>query len=285
MTLIDFILNLAGVLLWLGWRSFRFDPLVKTTPATLIGTLRRAEPSRLKGWQFLAGLVALLLLRALLYRQLSSAVDWTPRLNLFFVVLAFPGDAFPSVLVYSVVSFARILVICYFWVFALVIINRRQAEKDPLHKMLRLHLGFVARWPWVVQALLPLVFITGTWMALHPLLVYLGIVGRVESAAHLLEQGLLVGVAVYLTLQYVLPVFLLLHLISSYVYLGSSPAWDFIGATAVNLLAPFRQLPLRMGRFDFSPLIGVIAILFLLHWLPNQVLGRLAENNIALWPQ
>ena len=26
---VDFILNLAGLLLWLNWRSDRFDPLVK----------------------------------------------------------------------------------------------------------------------------------------------------------------------------------------------------------------------------------------------------------------
>ena len=39
MGLIDFILNLAGVLLWLGWRSIRFDPLGRSTPATLVGTL------------------------------------------------------------------------------------------------------------------------------------------------------------------------------------------------------------------------------------------------------
>ncbi len=46
MALIDFILNLAGLLLWLNWRSVRLDPLGKRTPATLIGTLRRAEPQR-----------------------------------------------------------------------------------------------------------------------------------------------------------------------------------------------------------------------------------------------
>ena len=73
MGLIDVILNLAGVLLWLSWRSLRSDPLVTTSPATLVGTLRRAEPQRLKGWQLLAGLAVLLLLRALLYRQIGPA--------------------------------------------------------------------------------------------------------------------------------------------------------------------------------------------------------------------
>ena len=166
-----------------------------------------------------------------------------------------------------------------------MVINRRNAEPDPLHKMLRLHLGPVARWPLLLQVLLPLVSITGLWIALHPLLAHLEITGHVRSNAHLAEQGLLIGVALYFTLQFLLPVFLLLHLFASYIYLGSSPLWDFIGATARNLLAPLRGLPLRVGRLDFAPLGGVVLILVLLHWLPNLVVARLAENNITPWPQ
>jgi uncharacterized protein YggT (Ycf19 family) len=285
MGLIDFILNLAGVLLWLSWRSMRMDPLTRTTPATLVGTLRRAAPRRLKGWQFLVGLAALLLLRAVLYRQIGPAADWTPKLDLFFVVLAFPGDRFPAALLYSLLSFTRLLVVCYFWGLALVIINRGKAETDPLQKMLRQHFGPVARWPRLLQALLPLAVITGLWMALHPLLAQLGIISRVHSQAHLVEQAVLIGVALYFTLQFLLPVILLLYLVTSYVYLGSNPVWDFVGATARNLLLPFRWLPLRIARLDFTPLAGVLVILFLLHWLPNLILGRMAESNVSLWPQ
>ena len=45
MGFVDFILNLAGLLLWINWRAAMFDPLGKRTPATLIGTLRRAAPA------------------------------------------------------------------------------------------------------------------------------------------------------------------------------------------------------------------------------------------------
>jgi uncharacterized protein YggT (Ycf19 family) len=67
--------------------------------------------------------------------------------------------------------------------------------------------------------------------------------------------------------------------------LGRNPLWDFIGATARNLLVPLRWLPLRIGRLDFAPLGGVVLILFLLHWLPNLVLGHMAGNSQTLWPQ
>jgi uncharacterized protein YggT (Ycf19 family) len=285
MGLIDLILNLAGVLLWLSWRSIRFDPLRKATAATLVGTLRRAEPRRLKGWEFLAGLAALLLLRALLYRHIGSTVDWTPKLSLFFVVLAFPSESFHIALLFSVLSFARVLAVCYIWALVLVIINGSIGETDPLQKMLRLHLGPIARWPRLLQLLLPPLLIVAAWAALHPLLVHWGIMNPLQSSAHLVEQGLLIGVALGLTLQYLLPVFLLLHLVSSYVFLGKSVAWDFVGATARNLLVPIRWLPLRLGRLDFAPLVGVILMLLLLHWLPDLILGRLAENNVSPWPE
>lgn len=285
MGLIDFILNLAGVLLWLGWRSIRLDPLVKAPPATLIGTLRRAEPSRLKGWQLLVGLAALLLLRGVLYQQIGPEAEWTPRLNLFLVVLAFRGNLFLPALLFSVLSFLRVLIICYFWLLALAVINGRATGGDPLLKLVRLQLGPAGRWPRVVQVLLPLVLVAGFWMALHPLLVKLEIAGQVRSMVHLAEQGLLVGAALYLTLQYLLPVFLLLHMISSYVYLGGNPVWEFVNTTARNILAPLRGLPLRVARIDFAPVVGVVLILLLLHWLPNLVLSRMAQTRAGLWPQ
>ena len=285
MGLIDFILNLAGVLLWLNWRSLRFDPLVITSPATLVGTLRRAEPQRSRGWQLLAGLTALILLRALLYRQIGPAADWTPKLNLYFVVLAFRSDLWLPVTCFSVLSFARVLLVCYFWLLALAMINRRSAEADPVLKMLRQHLGPVARWPWLVQLLLPLLLVTALWITLHPLLLHVEITNRVQSNAHLAEQGILIGTALYFSLQYVLPVFLFVYLIGSYVYLGTSPLWDFVGATSRNLLTPLRRLPLRIARFDFTPLAGAILIFALLHWLPHFVQGQMAQNKVSPWPQ
>jgi len=285
MGLIDSILNLAGVLLWLGWRSNRLDPLVKATPATLIGTLRRAEPQRLKGWQLLVALMALLVLRGLLYQQIGPEAEWTPKLNLFVVVLPFRGNLFLPALLFSVLSFLRLLIICYFWLLALAVINGRSAPSDPMLKLVRQHLGPVARWPRLLQACLPLLAVAGLWMALHPLLVQLGSAGRVRSLAQLAGQGFLVGGTLYLSLQYVLPVFLLLYLIADYVYLGANPLWEFVRITARNILAPLDRLPLRVARFDFAPLVGVVLILLLLHWVPSLIVGRMAQANVNLWPQ
>ncbi|HWW02711.1 MAG TPA: hypothetical protein VNZ64_23630 [Candidatus Acidoferrum sp.] len=289
MGVVDFILNLAALLLWLSWRSLHFDPLAQSTPATLVGTLRRAEPRRWKGWQLLAGLVLLLALRPVLYRGVGSAAGWTPRLDLGVVALAFRSDSFPAGIslrttaLYSVLSFGRLLLVFYFWLLIVGLINRGTAEPDPIQKVVRLHLGRIARWPWPLQLLLPILLTAILWVALHPLLVSMDVLTPTRSPAHLAEQGLLVGVGLFFTLKFLLPVFLLLHLLVSYVYVGTNPLWDFVSTTSHNLLRPIKAL--RYGKLDLAPVAGVLLTLVLLHWLPNLVLRWLLERNLTLWPQ
>lgn len=287
MVLIDFILNLAALLLWLSGMSLRFDPLVRTSPSSLIGTLKRTDNTRLKGWPFWSGLALLLVLRALVYWVIGSSVEWTPRLNLVWVVPAFPlrnHDLWP-VLLFSVLSFLRVLSVFYFWTLALVIINRPSVEPDPVQRLARLHLGPIARWPWPIQVVLPVVAVTGLWLTVQPLLARLNLTYPVSSLEHLVQQGLLLSLALALTLKYLLPLFLLLYLVATYVYLGSSPFWDFVTTTARNLLTPLRRLPLRAGKLDLAPLAGVILILLALDWLPNSLIRQMARHHLWLWPQ
>lgn len=282
---IDFILNLASLLLWLSWRSMRFDPLVRSLPVSLVGTLKRAEPRRLKSWQLGGVLAAIVALRAVLYWFIGAPADWTPKLNLEFVVLAFRSDSLGAAFVFSCLSFARAFVVLYFWLAALNIINGPSVEADPIQKLVRLHLGKVARWPCAVQLLLPYLAAVGIWVSLEPLLVSLSVMTPVHSTAHLLGQGALIGLGLLLSLKYVLPVFLCLHMVASYIYMGTSPVWDFIATTSGNVMAPLRHLPLRFGRLDFAPLAGAVLILGLLHWLPNAVLARMAVSKWSAWPQ
>src|SRR5215469_11556331 len=88
---VDFILNLAGLLLWLNWRSNRFDPLVKRLPATLMGTLRPAAPKKLRRWLFLIFIALLLGLRALIYCWIGTMFPnvWVGKLNLGLTMLSF----------------------------------------------------------------------------------------------------------------------------------------------------------------------------------------------------
>lgn len=285
MWLIDFILNLTALILWLNWRARHFPPLVRTGPTTLVGTLKRTETTRLGGWQLVVGLVALLAGRALFYWFIGAPVDWTPKLDLGLISLAFRSDSLRLDLLYSTMSFVRLLIVFYFWLLVLAAVNRGVIEPDPLQKLVRQHLSRAAYWPWPVQLVLPLILVSLLWLVVSPFLAQLGLVNSAHSLARLCYQGLLVGLGLVLTLKYLLPVFLLLHVVTSYVFLGNSPVWEFISGTARNLLKPLQGLPLRFARLDLAPIVGMLLILFALQWLPNFIVGKMLQMRISPWPQ
>ena len=66
------------------------DPLGKRTPATLIGTLRRAEPANARRWHLPAVLGGLLFLRALFYWQIGSASRSGRETGSGVIALSFP---------------------------------------------------------------------------------------------------------------------------------------------------------------------------------------------------
>jgi uncharacterized protein YggT (Ycf19 family) len=262
MGLIDFILNVAGLLLWLNWRAIGFDPLTRSSPATLVGTLRRAEPRRVKRWYLLAALAGLLLLRALFYWQIGSAVNWTANLKLVSISPPFSSDFFSRMLLFSILSFGLTLGVFFLGLLFLSCFDRRGPETDPLQKLTRLQLGRVGRWPWPVKLALPLLAGTVLWWLLSWPLERWGIIPRPVSQAHRLEQAVLIGLGSYLAWQYLIAGLLALHLVNNYVYFGNHLFWNCVNGTARAILAPLRPVPLHVGRVDFAPVLG-IALVFL----------------------
>ena len=70
------------------------------------------------------------------------------------------------------------------------------------------------------------------------------------------EQGVVLGIAVFLAWPPVIFALLLLHLLNSYVHLGRSPLLDFASLAGRNLLKPLSGLPLQLGRVNFSPVVA-----------------------------
>jgi uncharacterized protein YggT (Ycf19 family) len=156
---------------------------------------------------------------------------------------------------------------------------------DPLQKLLLLQLGRIARWPLVVQLVLPFILITGWWALFHPLLVHIGVITHLRSNALLLAQGSVITVILYLTLKFLLLTFLIAHLIITYVYLGTNPLWEFINTTSRNFISPLNRLPLRLGKIDLAPIIGIILVVVFLYILPHQILAVLDRKHLTVWPQ
>jgi uncharacterized protein YggT (Ycf19 family) len=262
MAVVDFILNLIGLLFWMNWRSGTFDPLASSTPVTLLGTLRRTEPGHSHRWFFLVALLGLLFFRGVLYWQIGSAVNWTPRLELGAIAISLRSDYLSRALLFSLFSFVIALMVFYVWLLLLSLINRRGGDTEPWQKLVRLHLGSIARWPWPLKSLLPLAIAGLLWLGLNPLLAYWQIIPPARSPVHRLEQAAAIGVGAYLTWKYLVGAILVLYLLSSYVYLGNHSFWSFIALTGRNLVSPLHWLPLRIGKIDLSPIVGIALVLF-----------------------
>jgi uncharacterized protein YggT (Ycf19 family) len=271
MGLIDDILNLAGLLLWLSWRSVQYDPLARRTPATLVGTLRPAQPSRWQRWHLLAVIAALLLVRAFLYWLIGSANNWVGRLDFGVISIPIPfhgrlSDLVLRISLYSVLSFGLALGVVYLWLLLLSIL----AGPDPIHRLVRVQLGAVDRWPRWVKGLLPLLLTAAFWWLATWLFASLDVstysrthfIPRPNSAAQRLESALIVGVGSYLVWKFVIGLLLILYLLNTYLYFGDHPFWDYVNATARTLLHPLRRIPLRVFKVDFTPVVGLAITFF-----------------------
>lgn len=263
MALLDFILNLVGLLLWFNWRAARFDPLSVSRPATLAGTIRRAEKTAFKRWHLPFALLGLLLLRVPLYVEFGSALNWTGKIDIGTISLPFKSNAtsYVPMLLYSFYSFGVVLAVFLIWVLLLSALKSAAPESDSLRQLLQLHLGRVERWSRGPKLLLPLLAIAPVWwLASWPLTFY-GILPAPSGMLARLLQALLVGLGSYLAWKFLLVGIFALYFVSSYVFFGRQPFWQHLDLVARQLLAPLRKLPLRLGKFDFAPLVGIVLVL------------------------
>jgi uncharacterized protein YggT (Ycf19 family) len=261
MGIVDFILNLAGVLLWLNWRSNRFDPLMKRVPATLMGTLRPAAPKRLSRWHLLVFLAALLVLRAAVYFWIGRETNWSGKLNLGLTVPCFSSAGhwlgFGRMIVFSFLSFGLVLGILYVCLLPLSLL----AGPMPIHSLVTIPLGRVDGWPRSVKVLLPLVVTAASWWLVSWPLSRMEVLAPV-SAAGRFEQGVVIGLSSYLVWKFPLGAILLLHLLNSYIYFGKHPFWKYVSAMAQTLLQPLRRIPWRLSKVDFAPLVALVILFF-----------------------
>ena len=176
MSLIDFILNVAGLLLWLNWRAVP-TPRVAPPGTTGLGLPRREDPPRAR-WRYLLGLLALLLGRAVFYWQAGSGLKWDPGIRLSAIALLFRSDLPGRMLLFSFFSFGAALGFFYLCLLLLSSVNAPVSDADPAQRLVRLHLGRLERWPNAVKLLLPLLVTTALWCALNPLLLWIGMVPR-----------------------------------------------------------------------------------------------------------
>jgi len=266
MGIVDFILNLAALLLWLNWRAEKADPVGKRRPATLIGTLRRVD-SGSRHWQIPAIIAGLIVLRALLYWLIGGAANWSAELDLGIIKLFFRSAYFYQMLFYSIFSFIQTLWVFYLWLLLLSVLN----GPLPFHDFIRVQLGALERRGRAAKLLLPFIATSILWWSATWLLGGLKIIPQPLSAAHRIGQSLVMGLASYLAWEFIAVALLVLHLLNSYIYFGKQPFWNYVNAEAQTLLSPLKRIPLRAGKADFAPVVGIVLV-FLVVGLAQRLL-------------
>jgi uncharacterized protein YggT (Ycf19 family) len=258
MSLIDFILNVAGLLLWLNWRAAE-SPVKSLPGAPLISPVRPAGPLRPR-FSYWVGVPVLLVVRAVFYWQVGRPVGWIPQISLGPITLSFRSDLAGRMFLFSLLSFGVTLGIFYTWLLLLSWLNERVPNTDPIQRLVRAWLGRLERWPGPVKLFLPGVAAAVIWSLLNPLLAWLNIVPS-NPWGRLLEQGAVIGLADYLTVKFLVIAVLVLYLFNSYLYLGEFVLWKFVHGTARRLMRPIRRLPLHAGKIDLTPLVFIALVL------------------------
>ena len=131
-----------------------------------------------------------------------------------------------------------------------------------MQRLVQLHLGRVDRWPWLVKLLLPLFAVGLAWLALDPVLSQLRLIQPPLSGVHRVEEAAVIGLGAYLTWRYLIGGLLLLWLLTTYIYLGNNAFWSFVSLTGRNTLSPLGWVPLRFGKVDLTPLVGIFLVFF-----------------------
>lgn len=272
MNRVDFLLNLAGLLLWLEWRAIRLGAPMAAA-GSMSGVLKRAKPRPARRWLYLGALVALLGIRSVFYWRVGSQLDWVSSLDLGVVSLPFNSVSLGRMVLYSALSFGVVLVVFHLWLLLLSAANRRVPDSDRWHHMVRQYLGWIEPWPAALKVAAPILLVAALWGSAHAALVRHGMTAAPSSTAHLVQQSLLVGLGTILAWKPIVIGVLVLAMLNTYLYLGTWSVWAYVQTTSRNLLQPLQRLPLRLGQVDFVPVLGLA-----LAWLAFAY----AESGLSL---
>lgn len=280
MSVADSILNLAALLLWLTWRGIgTVEPA--GAAGTILGNLRPAETRVQRRWTYLVALGALLLVRALFYRQLGPSMLWHPVWDNGIIPVPFRSDLFLRVFAYSLLSFGWILYTWYAWLILIAVVNHPPHDRDGVTRQVRRSLGGLVTWPGLILLILPMPFLSVAWVGVGWLATHFEMLPPLRDFNHLVQQAFLVGLGGFLVWRWLLVVVYILYFINNYVYLGRHPFWEFIQNFGARICRPFAWI--QMGRLDLSPLLGLIVV-WLAFSLPVSGWPWLKDWNLPFTP-
>ncbi len=258
MKTIDWLLNLAALIIWLRWLSF-FSATTRIT-LTLATVVKSTEKGSKRGFfpLFIIGLI--LLGKAIFFYYSGAITNFNPILDLTAISIPFKSALFTMTLLYSVLSFLLFLIVFYFWLCILSVLNYRE-ELDIYHRKIIQHLGIIGKLPAFFRFLAPFVITAFLWFIVSLLFSKMGIITLPKSFPKHLLQSALLSMGLIFSLKYLVIIICALFLCYTYFYLGIHPFWAFIGITGKRLLKLIRWI--RLGPLDLSPLVMTIVVVYL----------------------
>lgn len=280
MNVIDWLLNLAALVLWIDWRSGRSAR--PESVLSIASAVRPAERRVAMGFGSLATLLAILLIRPFVYHSIGPAMNWTASTNFLAISIPWRSDFLGRIFIFSTLSFAVTIAFYYSWLLLLSAIHRSSnpaSDEEVVHRFIHGQLGWLDKLPWWLKLLTPSLVAAASWTALSYLLVGLELLPSVRSDAASRTQAAAFALSAILTWKWLLILIFLVHLLNLYVYLGAHPLWTYLSATARKLLFPFSFL--RFGRVDLSPVIGIVVVFVAAEFFLKPLVTDIFQRHIV----
>lgn len=257
MNLIDTILNLAGLFLWIDWRSGRVARRPQTT-ISLANAARPAERGRGSGHGSLGLLILILAVRPCFYYTIGAKLNWTPQLDLLALSLPWRSDMLDRMYLYSTATFSLTLGFFYGAMLLLNVIHRAAPDAEVMPHFIRLQLGWLGKLPWPLKLALPSLLAAAAWATALPLLAYIQLLPGIPPAGAIWGQATAFALAALLGWKWLLIALFGLHFLNLYIYLGAHPLWAFVSQTARIVLRPLSFM--TFPKLDLAPLAGAAAV-------------------------
>ena len=280
MNIIDWLLNIAGVFLWIDWRSGRIGRV--QSALSIASALRPTNRSSSQGLGSLAALAAILLIRPLFYYSVGPSVNWIASLNFLAISIPWRSDMLGRMYLFSFISFALALGFYYSWLLLLAAINRPTgtvAREEVMPRFIRGQLGWLDKIPWWLKLIVPSIVAGLGWMALAFVLVEIDLLPEMQNPQALRGQASAFALAALLAWKWLLIFIFAVHLLNLYVYLGTHPVWPYLSSAAQKILLPLSFL--RVGKVDLSPIVGIIAVFVITELFLKPLVVDIFRRNIV----
>ncbi|MDB6052694.1 MAG: hypothetical protein JWN25_217 [Verrucomicrobiales bacterium] len=258
MWLFDFILDWVALLLWLRATSFKTSPVERPRTISPLASIKPADHLTPCLWAG-AAMLAVIVGRAVIYWKIGTAVDWMPTINFPSIAIPLRSNSFGRMLTLSCLTFGVTLYLFYTYLLLLISLTPGLETSSRIITFLRKKSGVMRYFPKTALCVFPFACGFLFWTFSRWIWVGFGLLPE-SSWGSILKEACVLGLNAFLPLQYLLYGLLGFAFMNSTIFFGTSQIVQILSAASKALLAPFRRIPLTLGKWDLVPILLIILI-------------------------